>query len=99
MHLKLHKQHPARIGLRNAIESAVAGHENTSTLRPPDQELVRNLVQQREPSPDVDLLLRRNFTPACHRPYLLLALHRKRGEAVAAAPGLRSEERRVGKEC
>src|ERR1035441_5228009 len=95
LQLKLQKKHPGRIPLEQQARDPIARDKKTAVLRPPDQKLVRDLVQQRKPSPDVDPLPHGRVAPTRHRPYHPRTLHRERGMAVAAASNLaemRSEE-------
>jgi hypothetical protein len=74
------------------IPDAVARHEKAPTLRPKDQEFIGHLIQQRKPSPDIDLLLYRRIAPTRRRPYLPRTHHRERGMTVVPLLGLTETE-------
>src|ERR1039458_1126449 len=88
LQLKLQKKDPGRILLVQPARDRVARDQKTTALRPPDQKLVRDLIQQREPSPDVDPLPHRRLAPLFHARQRPRTLHRERGMAVAAASNL-----------
>jgi hypothetical protein len=83
LHFKLEKEDPAGIALMQPVSNRVTAHKEAASLRPPDQEFVRDLIKQRKPPANVDPFLHRWIAPTGHGPNHSRAFDRKRGMEVA----------------